>query len=132
MHGFGRGGLQLRPVVTNPKSQNPADDDLPPTLFERIEGIVLMAQDLALPPAPYADIDGINDGLIPALYEARTYIEIGRITEPEVHSGISRALRIAFRLADGNKRYNTLVNRLRILLEDADKVANDTRQMQRG
>ena len=119
-------------MATNLTQHDPADDDLPPTLFERIEGIVLIAQDLALPPAPYADIDEINDQLIPSLYEARTYIEIGKIIEPEVHAGISRALRIAFRLADGNKRYNALVNRLRILLEDADKIANDTRQMQRG
>jgi len=90
-----------------------------------------MAQDLSLPPTAYNESGILNDELVPALYEARTYIEVGQITEPEVHAGLARALRIGFRLADINRKYNTLVNRLRILLEDCDRIANDTRAMQK-
>ena len=89
-----------------------------------------MAQDLSLPPTAYNESGILNDELVPALFGSRTYIEVGLITEPEVHAGLTRALRLAFRLADMNRKYNILVNRLRILLEDADRIAHDTREMQ--
>ena len=90
----------------------------------------MMAQDLSLPPTAYNESGILNDELVPALFGSRTYIEVGLITEPEVHAGLARALRLAFRLADMNRKYNILVNRLRILLEDADRIAHDTREMQ--
>ena len=77
-----------------------------------------MAQDLSLPPTAYNESGILNDELVPALFGSRTYIEVGLITEPEVHAGLARALRLAFRLADMNRKYNILVNRLRILLEN--------------
>jgi hypothetical protein len=117
-------------VTENTKNTPQADEELPPTLFDRIEEAVQMAQDLSLPPTAYNESGTLNDELVPALFGARTYIEVGQITEPEVHASLARALRIAFRLADMNRKYNTLVNRLRILLEDSDRIAHDTREMQ--
>jgi hypothetical protein len=111
--------------------RNDGDELLPPTLFERIEEVVRMAQDLSLPPTPYKESGMLSDELVPALYGARTYIEVGQITEPEVHAGISRALRVAYRLADMSRKYNTVVNRLRILLEDADRISSDTKALQK-
>lgn len=107
------------------------DDELPPSLFERIEEAVRMAQDLSLPPAPYNESDDLNNELIPALYSARTYIEVGQLTAPEVHAGLSRGLSVAYRLSEISTRYNAIVNRLRILLEDSDNIANATKQRQR-
>lgn len=86
-----------------------------------------MAQELSLPPTPYNESDDINNELIPALYIARTYIEVGQIAAPEVHAGISLGLSVAYRLNDISRNYNTMVNRLRILLEDSDNIANATK-----
>ena len=107
------------------------DDELPPSLFERIEEAVRMAQDLSLPSTPYNESDDLNNELIPALYSARTYIEVGQLTAPEVHAGLSRGLSVAYRLSEISTRYNAIVNRLRILLEDSDNIANATKQRQR-
>ncbi len=115
-------------MAIKPSKNDTHDDELPPTLFERIEEVVGIAQDLSLPPTPYNETDDLNNNLIPALFAARTYIEVGQVTAPEVHAGISRALRIAYRLADISRKYNTLLNRLRILLEDSDAIANATKQ----
>ena len=62
---------------------------------------------------------------------ARTYIEVGQLTAPEVHAGLSRGLSVAYRLSEISSRYNAIVNRLRILLEDSDNIANATKQRQR-
>ena len=117
-------------MAEHTKNNSQADEELPPTLFERIEEAVQIAQDLSLPPTAYNESEMLNDELVPALLGARTYIEVGQITEPEVHAGLARALRIAFHLVDMNRKYKTLVNRLRILLEDADRIAHDTREME--
>ena len=122
---------KISAVASDAKKTEFSDDELPPSLFERIEEVVLMAQDLSLPPTPYNESDDLNNDLIPALYSARTYIEVGQITAPEVHAGISRALRISYRLADTSRKYNTMVNRLRILLEDSDSIANTVKESRR-
>ena len=118
-------------MATDATKRHVPDDALPPSLFERIEEVVGMAQDLSLPPTPYNESDDLNNELIPALYSARTYIEVGQITAPEVHAGISRGLKVAYRLSEISRKYNTIVNRLRILLDDSDNIANATRVRQR-
>ncbi len=59
-------------MATDATKKQIADDELPPSLFERIEEVVLIAQDLSLPPTPYNESDDLNNELIPALYSART------------------------------------------------------------
>ena len=118
-------------MATGATKRHVPDDELPPSLFDRIEEVVRIAQDLSLPPTPYNESDDLNNELIPALYNARTYIEVGQLTAPEVHAGISRGLRVAYRLSETSRKYNTIVNRLRILLEDSDNIANATKERRR-
>ncbi len=98
---------------------------LPPSLFEKIEDALQIAQDLAMPPTPEAQGVMLRDELIPALFEARLYVEVGRVREPEVRGGLSRALKTAHSLTDIDHKYGTLVNRLRILIEDAETLARE-------
>lgn len=94
-----------------------------PNLFERIEEAVSVAQDLAISRPNGHNEVRVRDELIPSLYQARTYIEVGRFADPEVRGGLSSALSVAYRLADEDRAYNRLVNRLRVLLEDAELLA---------
>lgn len=105
--------------------QRETETEKPPTLFERIEEAVALAQDLAMPPTPAAQAERLRDELVPALLEARLYVEVGRLRRTEVRSGLSRALRSAYRLADADRKYVGLVNRLRVLVEDADIAARE-------
>lgn len=89
-------------------------------MFEKIEEAVGIAQEFALPPTPESESVPLREELIPALYSARTYIEVGRISEPEARGGIAQALQTAHKLADGNRKYQRLVTRLRVLLEDLE------------
>ena len=102
-----------------------ANKEKPPTLFDEIEKAVTLAQDLAMPPTPYSQGARLRDELVPALLEARLYVEVGQVRQTEVRNGLSRALRSAYRLADADRKYVSLVNKLRVLVEDADTAARD-------
>lgn len=102
------------------------ENELPPTLFEQIEEAAQIAQDLAMPPTPTSEGVRLRDELIPALFEARLYVELGRVREPEVRGGLTRALGTAHALTDADQKYGVLVNRIRILLEEADTLARES------
>ena len=84
-----------------------------------IEEAVQMAEEIAAPPAERWAAHTISDKVIPSLYNARTYIEVGMLNAPEVRLGISRARSEAGELADSDPRYAPLYSKIRVLAEEA-------------
>ena len=61
----------------------------------------------------------IGEELIPALYNARTYLEVGYLSSPEIRLGISKASLVASDLTDADPKFSPLQSRLRVLQEEA-------------
>ena len=101
------------------------EDDMAgtPTLVEMLDEAVRLAEELAAPPADRWVADRLRDELIPALYDVRTYVEIGAYGAAEIRLGLSGAAVIASDLLDADPRYGTLYSRLRVLREEAGSAA---------
>ncbi len=94
-----------------------------PTLVELLDEAVRLAEELAAPPADRWVADRLRDDLIPALYDVRTYVEIGAHGAAEIRTGLSSAAVIASDLLDVDPRYGPLYSRLRVLREEAGSAA---------
>ena len=92
-------------------------------LLHELEAAVRLAEDLSAPPAGRRESKQLRDTLIPALLDARTYVEVGQVAQPEVGLSLTAAVDAASRLAEDNRRYALLLSRLRVLREDAARVA---------
>lgn len=90
------------------------------TLFNKIEETVRAAEDFVRPPQHSWAATLIYDDILPGLFQARMYVELRKYQAPEVRDGLFTALQAAHKLTDNDPRYVKLVNRLRILLEEAD------------
>ena len=90
-----------------------------PEVLRPLEEAVQMAEEIAAPPAERWVARIISDRVIPNLYSARTYLEVGRLSSPEVRLGISRAQTEAGELADVDTRYAPLYSKIRVLAEEA-------------
>ncbi len=101
------------------------EDELaaPPSIVEMLDEAVRLAEELAAPPADRWVADRLRDDLIPALYDVRTYVEIGAYGAAEVRTGLSGAAVIASDLLDADPRYGPLYSRLRVLREEAGSAA---------
>ena len=98
------------------------DSDLPGAkeVLSLLEETVQLAETLTVPPVDRDLAGRVGEELIPALYEARTYLEVGYVASPEVRLGISRASLVASDLADADpRRFGPLHSRLRVLQEEA-------------
>jgi len=96
-------------------------EDLWPTGLEvlaTLEEAVQMAEEIAAPPAERWAARAISDKLIPSLYNARTYLEVGQLQSPEVRMGILNARLEAGELADADPRYAPLYSKIRVLAEE--------------
>ena len=100
---------------------DPLKDDLPDAtqVLSLLEEAVNFAETLSFPPADRTLTVRIGEELIPALYEARTYLEIGMLRSPEIRQGISKASLVASDLADADPSFGPLHSRLRVLQEEA-------------
>ena len=69
---------------------NEAEDLWPtgPEVLITLEEAVRMAEEIAAPPAERWVARAISDKLIPNLYNARTYLEVGQLSSPEIRLGI--------------------------------------------
>lgn len=103
----------------------PKEIDFPTAkqVISLLEEAVQFAETLAIPPADRALTTRIGEELIPALYEARTYLEVGYLRSPEIRQGISRASLVASDLADADPSFGPLHSRLRVLLEEAGQAS---------
>lgn len=97
----------------------PPEPEETPDLLDHLEDALQVADDMALPPTERRSAMCIHDRLVPALLEARTYVEVGRITAPEVRLNLSAAAAVAASLADHDARLAPLLSRVRVLQEQA-------------
>jgi len=96
-----------------------ADQEETPGLLDHLEEALQVADDMALPPTERRNAKLISDELVPALLDARTYVEVGRITAPEVRLNLSVAAGVAVCLADRDARLAPLLSRMKVLQEQA-------------
>jgi len=97
----------------------PPEPEETPGLLDHLEDALRVADDMALPPTERRSAMRIRDRLVPALLEARTYVEVGCITAPEVRLNLSAAAAVATSLADYDARLAPLLSRVRVLQEQA-------------
>ena len=91
-----------------------------PEVLNTLEEAVQMAEEIAAPPAERWVARTISDKLIPSLYNARTYLEVGQLRSPEVRLGILNARLEAGDLANADPRYAPLYSKIRVLAEEAE------------
>lgn len=91
----------------------------PKEVLTLLEEAVEFAETLAFPPTDRRLANRIGEELIPALFEARTYLEVGYVRAPEIRLNISRASLIASDLTDTDRSFASLHSRLRVLQEEA-------------
>ena len=108
-----------------PTGPEPPEPPEPPSLLDHLAETLRVADDMALPPTDRATSKRIRDELVPALLEARTYVEVGRITAPEVRLNLSAAAGVASSLADGEARLAPLLSRVKVLQERAGAAARE-------
>ena len=99
----------------------PADTGVVPP--EDKEGAVRLAGELSPVAADSSESMQLRDVLVPALLSARTYVEVGRVAQPEVGLSLTAAVDAASGLAEDDRRYALLLSRLRVLREDTARVA---------
>ena len=98
-----------------------------PGLFYKIEAAVAFAEEVSSQSDRWV-ARKIGDELVPALLEARTYIEVGQVSAPEIKLALSRAALVASGLADTDPNFAPLFSRLRVLQEDAATVSRAMRR----
>ena len=99
-----------------------------PPLFFKLESVVATAEEVAAQSEDRWARKRIGSELIPALYEARTYVEVGQISAPEVRLAIAKAADAARDLVDTDPKFAPLLSRIRILMEDASAASHPKRQ----
>jgi hypothetical protein len=99
-----------------------------PGLFYKLETAVAAAEELSTDAGDRWAARRIRDEIVPALYEARTHVEVGQGMASEVRLALSRAAVVAGDLADANPVFAPLLSSLRRLQEDAAHAARPGRE----
>ena len=92
----------------------------------QISEVIDVAEEMALMSMADGNIapsEVVSERLAPSLMEARTYVEVGMISAPEVRSGITDAAAIASDLADDYPEYARLFSMLNQLRESLSKAS---------
>ncbi len=92
-------------------------------LLKDIEEVVRMAEELSWPPQPIYVSNRIREELVPALYDARTYIEVGQLDAPAISERLMEARLVTADLSSEDKTFERLFSRLRVISENADNAA---------
>ena len=92
-------------------------------LLELIEAAVAMAEELTWPPQPIYVSNRIREQLVPALFDARTYIEVGEVAAPAIRDRLIAARLVAADLSSEDGEFDRLFSRLRAISEEADNIA---------
>ncbi len=87
-------------------------------LFYKIESAAAFAEELSADSTDRWAARRISDELLPALYQARTFVEVGQVTASEVAESLSKASYVASEMADADAKYARLFSRLRVLQEE--------------
>ncbi len=99
-----------------------------PPLFFKLESVVARAEEIAAQSEDRWARKRIGGELIPALYDARTYVEVGHISAPEIRLALSKAALTAGDLADADPKFAPLLSLIRRLMEDASTASRPKRQ----
>ena len=97
-------------------------------ILNLLDETVELAESMLAPPTPRNLAYKIGDELIPSLYEARSYVEIGYIGALEVRLGVLNASIIASKLVDMDPSFAPLHSRIRVLQEEASQAAKKENQ----
>ena len=92
-------------------------------LLDAIEAAVRMAEELSWPPQPIYVSNRIREEIIPALYDAKPYIEVGQVNEPAIRQRLSDARLVTAALSTEDMTFERLFSRLRAISEEADNAA---------
>jgi len=92
-------------------------------LLEAIEEAVQMAEEMSRPPQPIYVGNKIREEVVPALYDARTYIEVGLVAAPAIRDRLRDARMVTAELSAEDKSFDRLLTRLRAISENADNAA---------
>jgi len=92
-------------------------------LLEAIEEVVRMAEELTCPPQPIYVSNRIREDLVPALYDARTYIEVGQLSAPAIRARLMDARLVTADLSSEDNTFERLFSPLRAISENADNAA---------
>ena len=119
-------GIRLvvwKPVVTSSSFEAWELRQRQKELLEAIEEAVKMAEELTWPPRPIYIANRIREHLVPALFDARTYIEVGEVAAPAIRERLMAARLVAADLSTEDQVFDRLFSRLRAISEEADNVA---------
>lgn len=109
-------------------NQNKSSSPNKKTILNLLDETVELAESLSAPPTSRALAYKIGDELIPSLYEARSYVEIGYLGALQVRLGVLNASIIASNLADIDPNFGPLHSRIRVLQEEASNAAKNESQ----
>ena len=98
------------------------------TILSLLDETVELAESMLAQPTSKDLAYRIGDELIPFLYEARSYVEIGYIGASEVRLGVLNASIIASNLVDIDPNFAPLHSRIRVLQEEASQAARKESQ----
>lgn len=89
----------------------------------QIEEALTLCQDFILPIDGQSFVIEINEEIIPSIYEARTYIELGYLEAPAINISINKAMFSASDLTDKDPKFAPLFSKLRIIKEITDSLS---------
>jgi hypothetical protein len=93
-----------------------------PGLFYKVEAAISAVEEISAAADRWV-ARRISDDLLPALLEARTYVEVGQLAAPEIRLALARAAVVAGEIADADPAYAPLHSRVRVLIEDAGSAS---------
>ena len=89
----------------------------------QIEEALSLCEDYTLPIEGQSFVIEINEEIIPSLYDARTYIELGYLEAPTINISINKAMFSASNLTDKDPKFAPLFSKLRIINEITDSLS---------
>ena len=92
-------------------------------ILVQIEEALTLCQDYILPIEGQSFVVEINEEIIPSLYDARTYIELGYLEAPTINISITKAMFSASNLTDRDPKFAPLFSKLRIIKEITDSLS---------
>ncbi|MBI21179.1 MAG: hypothetical protein CL780_02905 [Chloroflexi bacterium] len=94
-------------------------------ILSEIHEAISLCEEYCLPIYEQAIYKEISETIIPCLFDARTYIEVGFPHSPSVNLSISEAMFLASDLTDKDPKFSTLLAKLRLIKEHTNSLSNN-------
>ena len=92
-------------------------------ILSEIHEAISLCEEYCLPMNGQTIYKEISETIIPCLFDARTYVEVGFPHAPSVNLSISEAMFLASDLTDKDPKFSTLFAKLRIIKEHTDSLS---------